>query len=202
MPTPKPKDATISTDAERAALADELLAVRCQLGEREAFDALVDRWHGPLCRYVRRRIDDPDDSAETVQELWLRVLRGIPRLRHPERLRSWLFGIARRTVMDRRRKQYAGPSLADEIVVDELVGDTSALPASPASPGVRTEAVRDAVAALPLLEREVVELFYLQQLSLREAADVLGVPEGTVKSRLHRARGLLRTRLEDQGALS
>ena len=196
MPTPKPKEPESLTAAERAVLTDELLAIRCQLGEPEAFDALVERWHGALSRYVRRRIDPAEEAAETVQDVWLRVLRGIPGLRHPERLRSWLFGVARGAVMDRLRKRYAGPELAEEIPVDELVGH------SPDPLSGTAVAIRGEVESLPVLEREVLELFYLQELSLREVAVVLEVPEGTVKSRLHRARGLLRARLEEKGIRS
>ncbi len=196
MPTPRLKEPERLTEAERVVLADELMAIRCQLGEPEAFDALVERWHGALSRYVHRRIHHPEEAAETVQDVWLRILRGIPGLRHPERLRSWLFGVARGAVMDRLRKRYAGPDVAEEIPVDTLVGH-SPDPLSGTAEQIRTE-----VEALPVLEREVMELFYLQELSLREVAAVLEVPHGTVKSRLHRARGLLRARLEEKGISS
>jgi RNA polymerase sigma-70 factor (ECF subfamily) len=95
--------------------------------------------------------------------------------------------------MDRLRKRYTGPEVAEEILVEELVTNSP-----DPLPGTAAE-VRGEVEALPVLEREVLELFYLQELSLREVAAVLDVPEGTVKSRLHRARGLLRARLEEKG---
>ena len=75
---------------------DELLVVRCQLGERPAFDDLIDRWHAPLWKYARRLTGSDDAAQEVAQDVWLRVLRGIHRLRDGARLRAWLFGIARR----------------------------------------------------------------------------------------------------------
>ena len=89
--------------------ADELLAIRCQLGERAAFDALIARWHEPLWRYLRRLANNDDAARDLTQDTWLRVLRGIGALREPAKLRPWLFGIARRVAMDRLRFEYARP---------------------------------------------------------------------------------------------
>jgi RNA polymerase sigma-70 factor (ECF subfamily) len=177
----------------REALADELLAVRCQLGEPEAFDALVERWHEPLWRYTRRLTDDDDAAADAVQDVWLRVLRALPGLRDPARLRPWLFGIARRTLMDRLRRRYAEP---ERVPVD------AAEPLEPDADDDRAgelELVHERLAQLPLVEREVLVLFYLHELSLEQLAEVLGIPVGTVKSRLHRARRLLRRTLLEIG---
>src|SRR6188768_2354444 len=96
-----------------SAIADELLAVRCQLGEARAFEELIERWHLPLWGYRRQMTGEDDSAAEMLQEVWLRVLRGIARLREPGLLRAWLFGIARRAAMDRLRRLYATPELVE-----------------------------------------------------------------------------------------
>src|SRR5215207_4493533 len=88
---------------------DELLVVRCQLGEREAFDELIDQWHARLWQYARRLAGSDEAADDAVQDVWLRVLRGIAQLRDSTKLRAWLFGIARRVLMDRLRQQYAAP---------------------------------------------------------------------------------------------
>ena len=75
---------------------DEWLVVRCQLGEREAFDELIERWGAPVWKYVRRLTNSDDAADEVSQNVWLRVLRGMNRLRDGSKLRAWLFGIARR----------------------------------------------------------------------------------------------------------
>jgi RNA polymerase sigma factor (sigma-70 family) len=167
-------------------LEDELLAVRCQLGEREAFDLLTERWHQPLWRYARRVTGSDDAASEVAQDVWLRVLRGIARLREPARLRSWLFGIAHRTLMDRLRGKYATLGATDV--------DMAGLPAQDSDDEIEAdlESLEDALARLPVVERDVLTLFYLRELTLVEVADTLQVPVGTVKSRLFRARNLLR----------
>lgn len=173
-------------------IEDDLLAVRCQLGEREAFAELVRRWHEPLWKYARRLTGDDDAAAETVQEAWLRVLRGIARLRHPERLRAWLFGITRRVVMDRLRVRYSEPAMVAIDDVDVAAGDAGDLADD-------IQVLHEELNQLPLLEREVLVLFYLRELTLNELAEVLGVPVGTIKSRLFRARHSLRRQLEGKG---
>ena len=96
-------------------LADELLVVRCQLGELDAFDELIAIWHRPLWLYVRRMVQRDDEAQDLLQEIWIRVLRGMPRLRDGSRLRGWLFGIAHNVLMDRLRREYATPQAADKI---------------------------------------------------------------------------------------
>jgi RNA polymerase sigma-70 factor (ECF subfamily) len=172
--------------------ADELLVVRCQLGEPAAFDDLITRWHGPLWAFVRRLAANDDAAREILQDVWIRVIRGMPRLREGSKLRAWLFGIARRTLMDRLRHQYASAAAVD-VDVDEIAVETSF------DDGEDLAALEQAVEKLPLIEREAVTLFYLEELSLNEIAEALTVPVGTVKSRLHRARRLLRQAISTRG---
>jgi RNA polymerase sigma-70 factor (ECF subfamily) len=171
---------------------DELLAVRCQLGEPEAFDELVARWHVPLWTYARRITGSDDAAADAVQDAWLRALRGLPRLREPARIRAWLFGIARRVLMDRLRAQYAAPTVVD-LDPEEIHAALEPAPAGDADE--QSAALQAGLDRLPVLERETLVLFYLRELSLAEIAAVLGIPEGTVKSRLFRSRKLLRETL-------
>lgn len=168
----------------------ELLAVRCQLGEREALDALVARWHLPLWKYARRVTGTDDAASDAIQEAWLRVLRGLPGLREPARLRPWIFGIARRVLMDRLRAQYAAPAIADVDDLAELADPRGG------QGDLDLDLLHGELASMPVLEREVLVLFYLDELSLAELADVLAIPLGTAKSRLFRARRILRERLD------
>lgn len=176
-----------------AAQEDELLVIRCQLGERAAFDELTERWHPPLWKYLRRVAGSDDAAKDVAQDVWLRVLRGIGRLRDGSRLRPWLFGIARHTLMDRLRQQYAGVVDIDFDVTELAAGQ----PAE--SPEEELAAMENELERLPVTEREVLTLFYLRELSLAEVAEVLAVPVGTVKSRLFRARRLLRQALDSKG---
>ncbi|HEX2083154.1 MAG TPA: sigma-70 family RNA polymerase sigma factor [Xanthomonadaceae bacterium] len=166
--------------------ADELLVVRCQLGERAAFHDLVRRWSGQLHRYALKLADDSELANDLTQEVWLRAVQGLGRLRDAAQFRPWLFGIAHRTFMDRLRARYAMPMETgvdlDGLSAAEDTGTDEDL----------DRALTFGMASLPLVEREVLTLFYLEELSLAEIAGVLGIPVGTVKSRLFRARALLR----------
>lgn len=171
---------------------DAWLAVRCQLGERDAFDLLIERWHGPLWTYARRLTGSDDAAHEVVQDAWLRILRGLPRLRDPARLRPWLFGITRRALMDRLRGLYAAPRPSDVDLDSLTAADAGVISGSGVDAGSDEAGLQDGLAGLPVVEREVLTLFYLRELSLADVAELLDVPVGTVKSRLHRARRMLR----------
>ena len=164
---------------------DEHLAIRCLLGEPAAFDQLIERWHPPIWRYARRMVGADDKADDVAQEVWLRAVRGLTRLDDPKRLRPWLFGIARRVLMDRLRAQYAAPAIAD-VELDGL--------GAPEGDDLedRIAEMEGALDSMPALERDVLVLFYLEELSLAEVAAIAGVPVGTIKSRLFRARHLLR----------
>ncbi|MBC6457268.1 RNA polymerase sigma factor [Actinomadura sp. HBU206391] len=175
-----------------------LLVVRCQLGEREALRQLVKTWHTPLWNYLRRMAGSADNADDLAQDAWVGVFRGLPGLREPERFAPWLFTIARRVVMNRLREEYAeqrdaeaGAGWAEsgagrpEAGSDDITVDRLELLAG--------------LADLPVIEREVLVLFHLQDLSLRDCAQVLQIPEGTVKSRLFRARQMLRSHLLGKG---
>lgn len=167
---------------------DELLAIRCQLGEPGAFDALVLRWHEPLQRYVRGLLPGDDLAADVLQEVWLGVLRGIARLQEPSALAPWMFSITRRAVMTRLRKRYAA---SVEVPIDTF--DDFGAVSDTVDDSDTWASVERHLDQLPVVEREVLVLFYLKEMSLRDLAHVLDVPEGTVKSRLHRARKQLRS---------
>lgn len=172
---------------------DELLVIRCKLGEREACAELVRAWHPVVERYVARMLGRGDDDA--VQEVWIGVFTGLPRLRDTGRFRAWLYTIARRAVVNRLRGVYR------QSRVEPLgAGGSGERPVDPVADLVLDrEAVAAGLADLPPLEREVIVLFHLEDLALETCAQVCGVPVGTVKSRLNRARGLLRAALERKG---
>jgi RNA polymerase sigma factor (sigma-70 family) len=176
------------TETERAL---ELLVIRCQLGERSAFETLIAQWAEPLRRHLLRVTGDAEAADDLAQDIWLGVIRGLGRLRDPARFRAWLFGIAHRRLMDRFRDLYAA-RLDPDVDVADLAGATD-------GDGARLQDdLKTGLARLPLIEREVLTLFYQQGLTLTETSAALEIPAGTVKSRLHRARAMLRDRLQDK----
>lgn len=171
---------------------DELLAIRCQLGEREAFDALIERYAERLRGYARRVAAQEAEVDDLVQDTWLRVLRGLPGLRDPARFRSWLFGIAHRVLIDRLRSRYAAPAEDSTEADDRPLADEADLQQD----HVDRDQVERGMAVLSPPDREAVWLFHFEQLTLDEIAAATSVPVGTVKSRLHRARKQMRLALD------
>lgn len=170
-------------------MTDELLVVRCQLGERDAFTELVRAWHVPVSAYVGRLLGGAD-ADDVTQEVWVAVLRGLPRLRQPERFTPWLFTIARRAVTNRLREEYARP---------EVDSDHEPWTEDAADVMVDRDEVLGGLAGIPVREREILILFYLEDLSVETCAEICAVPVGTVKSRLWRARRMLRDELTRKG---
>lgn len=129
------------------------------------------------------------------QEAWAGALKALPALRQPERFAPWLYTIARRSVLDHLRQKYRP--------LDALASDAE-FPSDVAEDD-EVDAVLDraqlaqSLAVLPPGEREVLVLFYLQDLALEECAQILEIPVGTVKSRLSRARRLLRGHRIEKG---
>ncbi|MBY6204129.1 RNA polymerase sigma factor [Halomonas denitrificans] len=171
---------------------DELLAIRCQLGEREAFDALIERYADRLRGYVWRVAANDAEVDDLVQDTWLRVLRGLPGLRDPARFRSWLFGIAHRVLVDRLRSRYAAPPEDSSDDADASLADGADLEQL----HVDRDQVERGLSVLTPPDREAVWLYHFEQLTLDEIAGATSVPVGTVKSRLHRARKQMRRVLE------
>jgi RNA polymerase sigma factor (sigma-70 family) len=158
---------------------ETLTVVRCQLGERRAFRDLIEQWQRPLYGYVMR-MAPPDRADDIVQDVWLKVVRGLPRLRDPVAFPSWLFSIARRSAADSFRSDAAEPADPVADLPDEPFDDLDA--------HLTSEVVTRAIDRLEPMEREVIHLYYLSDLAIKDIADVVGAPEGTVKSRLDRAR--------------
>jgi RNA polymerase sigma-70 factor (ECF subfamily) len=185
-------------------VTDELLVLRCQLGEREALAELVRVWHVRVWRYVARMLG-PSDAEDVVQEVWLAVLRGLPRLKEPGRFAPWLFTIARRGVTNRLREEYGRPEtpapgepIANDTIANDTTTDDTTTDDMTGALVDRAELVAG-LSGLPLREREILVLFYLEDLSIDDCAEICAIPVGTVKSRLYRARRLLRDHLTEKG---
>ncbi|GGK78432.1 RNA polymerase sigma factor RpoE [Sphaerisporangium melleum] len=179
-------------------MADELLVLRCRLGEREALAELVRAWHAPVWTYVRGMLDAAR-ADDVAQEVWLAVLRGLPRLKEPARFAPWLFTIARRAVADHLREEYRRAETAATPELGEQAPGEQADVVDVVEALVERAELLAALSGLPVTEREILVLFYLEDLSIEDCAEVCAIPSGTVKSRLNRARRLLREQLAEKG---
>jgi RNA polymerase sigma-70 factor, ECF subfamily len=177
--------------------SDDSLIAGIAAGQAEAFTALFRRQHPDIYRFALHMTGSPAMADDVTQDVFMVVMRDAARYQ-PGRssVAAWLLGIARNCAYQRldRARPYRSldgpPEIANGLSVHpDPVGDLT-----------RAELVarlRKAVLVLPVRYREVVVLCDLQELSYAEAAAVLGCAIGTVRSRLHRARGLLAARLEE-----
>ena len=174
-----------STRPSPSRALDEYLVVECQLGNTEAFRALVRRWHGALVRRAQSFTNDREGAMDVAQESWIGIVRGLPSLRDPASFPAWAMSIVANKSRDWVRRERSRRATAAH------------LDGQPESARDHLERVRDGLAALEPVHRDVLRRHYLESCSVAEIASSLGIPEGTVKSRLHTARNQLRLRLEE-----
>jgi RNA polymerase sigma-70 factor (ECF subfamily) len=163
---------------------------RVLAGDTAAFEAIVRRWQRPLVNLAWRYCRDRARAEELAQEALVRAWRGLASWRRESSFSTWLFALAA-NVYRSELKRFPTVTLPIEDVLEPSApaGQLSGLEEKG-----RQETVRRAVLALPLRYREPVILFYFHEMDVSTAARTLGLPEGTIKARLSRARALLRQR--------
>jgi RNA polymerase sigma-70 factor (ECF subfamily) len=176
--------------------SDELLLSRTAAGDAEAFARLFQRRQGQVFRFALHMTGSITIAEDVTQEAFLRVMRDAGRFEAGRSaVVSWLCGIARNCALQRleRERPYQAWNEDDEPGAGEGTATADPVAALVRAEGI--EQVRQAVLSLPIRYREVVALCDLQELSYAETADALGCAVGTVRSRLHRARALLASKL-------
>ena len=168
---------------------DEYLVVMSQGGSREAVAVLVTRWSPRLIRYVTRTLRSADQAEDVMQEVWAGALRGLPRITDPARFPAWIYAIATAKCADAVRGRVRARRLEDGLQAEPRINGHAA-------PTELLIDLGDAIERLPFDQRLTISLHYGEDLSVQEVAAVLGVPSGTVKSRLHTARNTLKQLLE------
>jgi RNA polymerase sigma-70 factor (ECF subfamily) len=176
--------------------------VAFQGGDRGAFALLVKRHQGPLFNFSLRHLRDATAAEEVVQEAFLRVVLHAREFHHASRFGTWLYTIARNLCIDHARKRALRnhPSL-DEGAQGPTLGERTADPAANVEQAASAAEIRrrvlTAVDALPEEQREVFLLREISNLPFKEIAQVVGIPENTVKSRMRYALERLQAALSD-----
>jgi RNA polymerase sigma-70 factor (ECF subfamily) len=186
-----------STDLDRESKTWAELAIvvrRAQRGDRDAFGSLVEQFQPTVYAIALRRLGNPSDALELTQDVFLHVLQRIDQLREPERFAGWLRQVAVRMAINRATRRLAPPCV--ETAVLEAAYERSEEPLEQLIGRERAERVWEALGRLKSLDREALDAFYIRGHSLIEIAEMLGVPLGTVKRRLHTARKRLKLELE------
>jgi len=159
--------------------------------ERPGFEDLAMPLFASLTNFARWLTRSRDEAEDLVQETFAKALRGFPSFEPGTNFKSWIFRILKNTFLTSRAGLRAHPmlSLADEAAPTPEAAGT---PETILLAHVGREIVREAIAALPLPFQEVVLLRDVEGLTYQEIADALGIPMGTVMSRLSRGRGEIR----------
>ncbi len=183
---------------------DEELAKRAAHGDTEAFGELVERHQRFVFNLCLRALRDHDLAAEMAQEVFVRAWRSIGSFRGESRFTTWIYTIAHHLCMNRVVSlQRDKRQLVDE---EEAAEDLARLPATSREedPAAAYEAkerkgwLQRQIDLLPDRYRMVITLFYLQEMSYLEIAEVTGLPIGTVKTHLFRAKDMLRRAMENE----
>lgn len=160
------------------------------LGDASAFEGVVRRWQGPLINLAWRFCRDRGRAEQMAQEAFLRAYRSLGTWRGEAAFSTWLFALATNLYRTELRRTPAITVQLDEVAepIDLHSVDCAELKQ-------RNKAIRSAVLTLPEKYRDAVVLFYFHEMDLAETAASLQLPEGTLKTRLFRAREILREKL-------
>ena len=175
---------------------EQLPVLQAKAGEPAAWDILFRRYQLPLYVYVFELVHDEQTSLDLVQETFIAAVRHIGGLRDDAKFGSWLFGIAHQKCIQRWRKQSREEVLLDEI--PELPDESENRPDDLLIRREQEAEFMNLLNQLPLPQRSVLLLHFVEDFSLEEIASITETQLGTVKSRLHYAKKTLRKLLEEQ----
>jgi RNA polymerase sigma-70 factor (ECF subfamily) len=185
------------------------LARKLIAGEPEAFDRFVEHFRTKIFHYSWLMCGQREDAEEVAQETLLKVFENFEDLREPERVRPWVFRIAKNACLMKRRKSVFAPS--QELSLDDFIpamdhegghaklqiADWSRLPDRQVLQSELKQVLDRAIGALPVNYRSVILLRDVEELSTAETAQILDLTEDVVKTRLHRARLAVRQTLDE-----
>jgi RNA polymerase sigma-70 factor, ECF subfamily len=168
----------------------EWLVLRCQAGDRGAFADLIGVMERPLLYYATSLTGNQDAALDVLQEVWLKVVRSIRKLKDPGSLKPWLYAITHGIAVDRIRRDYSRERVEGSQVeeFDQAV--------EPSFANEDAAVIHQALSQIGIKHREVLVLYFLQDLSIDEVASVIGCSSGTVKSRMHYAKQAMKQILQ------
>lgn len=176
-------------------LDDQTLVAAVLSGRGDAFATLVERYERAVYHLAYRTLRDPEEARDAGQEAFFKAYRSLRTFKPGAKFSTWIFSITYHACCDRlaRRKRYSSEELPER-------ADPSAGPEDEAISGDEARRLRSAISALPEKYRTVITLYHLQGRQYDEIAQVLGIPMGTVKTHLFRAKEQLRRMLSTDAA--
>ena len=191
---------SLERDNFRECDPDGDLVERWQSGDQSAFEALIRRHERRVFGLLMRMLGNRQDAEDVAQEAFLSLHRHGHRFRHQARFSTFVFRVAANAALNRRRTLGRKNARIRQLKLRQEAGTD--LPTTPRDPEAQVAGaeiqiqVQEALSRLPEDLRMATVLYDIEGLSYREIATVLKIPEGTVKSRIHRARSALRSRLK------
>lgn len=189
-------------------LADAELIARSIKGREDGFEELVRRYQRPIAAYVFRMVGDYDSALDLTQEVFIKVYNSLERYRPEFKFSTWLYRIAHNAAIDHLRRN--GTARFEDLEVENSDGQTYEKPLASDAPTPEQESERserraeieDVVRNLTPAYRELIVLRHALDFSYDEIAEVTGLPLGTVKNRIFRAREAMRGQLIERGITS
>lgn len=188
------------------AVADCDLVTRAIAGREDGFEELVRRYQRPIAAYVYRMVGNYDAALDLTQEVFIKVYGSLARYRPEYKFSTWIYKIAHNAAVDHLRRYAA----REQALVSEFEGEQFEMPVESRRPTPEQESekrerraeIETVVRQLPSAYRELIVLRHSHDLSYDEIAEVTGLPLGTVKNRLFRAREVMRQQFVQRGITS
>jgi RNA polymerase sigma-70 factor, ECF subfamily len=165
--------------------SDAELVVEAREGSEKAFRTLVERYHPMAYAVVRGILGDRSDVEDVAQEVFIKVFRGLPGFRGDSKLSTWIFTVARNEAFNAARKSNPADVSIENIVLES---PEELRPDSVYRRRIRQEEVERGLSELDPDYRLALELRYMGEMSYAEISEVMGLPIGTVKTYIHRAK--------------
>ena len=171
----------------RDRIYEELIVLKCQEGDISAFDELVSRYQKRLWKHALYLTNCEDAAWDIVQEAWMGIIKGMSKLQDPAAFSSWAYRIVSNKCNDWIRKQIRQRNLYDDYMEESrtIPDDLE-----------EYNSLKEAFKKLPGDFRAIISLKYLEGFDVNEISEILGIPVGTVKSRLFHARDKLKKVME------
>ena len=188
-----------------ARTAESAIIAELKAGSEDAYAWLIGEFHQPIYGLIYRIVNDPSDAADTTQEVFLKVFRGMNHFHGESSLKTWIYRIALHEASNRRRWWFRHkaqetsiePPEAGEYAGEERLVDRGESPFDQFAHAEVRAAVEEALTHVPEPYRTAIILRDLEEMSYEEVAEVLQISLGTVKSRITRGREALRKKLTE-----
>jgi RNA polymerase sigma-70 factor (ECF subfamily) len=189
-------------------IADSELVTRAVAGREDGFEELVRRYQRPIAAYVYRMVGNYDAALDLTQEVFIKVYGSLSRYRSEYKFSTWIYRIAHNSAIDHLRRFNTGRTedlehASSETGTYEKPFASGALtPEQESERAERRAEIEEVVETLPPVYRELIVLRHAHDMSYDEIAEVTGLPLGTVKNRIFRAREVMRAELLQRGITS